>query len=78
METILISVISMLADPNGDSPANVDAAVRAFIDQNFGSNLIAFYFVILYFKVPVRFFTTIMSSNVKALENPFMSLNPKY
>lgn len=23
----MISVISMLADPNGDSPANVDAAV---------------------------------------------------
>lgn len=29
VETIMISVISMLADPNGDSPANVDAAVRA-------------------------------------------------
>lgn len=28
VETIMISVISMLADPNGDSPANVDAAVR--------------------------------------------------
>ncbi|XP_023794869.1 ubiquitin-conjugating enzyme E2 G1 isoform X3 [Cyanistes caeruleus] len=27
VETIMISVISMLADPNGDSPANVDAAV---------------------------------------------------
>ena len=26
METILISVISMLADPNDESPANVDAA----------------------------------------------------
>ncbi|MCI4394405.1 hypothetical protein PGIGA_G00168220 [Pangasianodon gigas] len=26
VETIMISVISMLADPNGDSPANVDAA----------------------------------------------------
>lgn len=31
VETILLSVISMLADPNHDSPANVDAAVR-FID----------------------------------------------
>lgn len=30
VETIMISVISMLADPNGDSPANVDAAVRNF------------------------------------------------
>lgn len=30
VETIMISVISMLADPNGDSPANVDAAVRAY------------------------------------------------
>lgn len=28
VETILLSVISMLADPNHDSPANVDAAVR--------------------------------------------------
>ncbi|MGH0151981.1 UNVERIFIED_CONTAM: hypothetical protein FKN15_040266 [Acipenser sinensis] len=27
VETIMISVISMLADPNGDSPANVDAAL---------------------------------------------------
>lgn len=27
VETILISVISMLADPNFESPANVDAAV---------------------------------------------------
>lgn len=26
VETIMISVISMLADPNGDSPANVEAA----------------------------------------------------
>lgn len=34
VETIMISVISMLADPNGDSPANVDAAVslRTFED----------------------------------------------
>lgn len=28
VETILLSVISMLADPNYESPANVDAAVR--------------------------------------------------
>lgn len=27
VETILISVISMIADPNDESPANVDAAV---------------------------------------------------
>ena len=38
VETIMISVISMLADPNGDSPANVDAAVstkcvNAYIDN---------------------------------------------
>ncbi|KAF4791004.1 Ubiquitin-conjugating enzyme E2 G1 [Turdus rufiventris] len=31
VETIMISVISMLADPNGDSPANVDAAAEATI-----------------------------------------------
>lgn len=30
VETILISVISMLADPNDESPANVDAAVSRF------------------------------------------------
>ncbi|KAH0511472.1 Rabankyrin-5 [Microtus ochrogaster] len=30
VETIMISVISMLADPNGDSPANVDAAAPPF------------------------------------------------
>lgn len=28
VESILISVISMLADPNDQSPANVDAAVK--------------------------------------------------
>lgn len=45
VETIMISVISMLADPNGDSPANVDAAVSshslemllAFVDASGGS-----------------------------------------
>lgn len=31
VETILISVISMLADPNDESPANVDAAVSHII-----------------------------------------------
>lgn len=31
VETILISVISMLADPNDESPANVDAAVSFFL-----------------------------------------------
>lgn len=30
VETILLSVISMLADPNYESPANVDAAVFFF------------------------------------------------
>ena len=30
IETILVSVISMLADPNDESPANVDAAVSIF------------------------------------------------
>lgn len=30
VETILISVISMLADPNDESPANVDAAVSIY------------------------------------------------
>ena len=31
VETILISVISMLADPNDESPANVDAAVSLLL-----------------------------------------------
>ena len=31
VETILLSVISMLADPNFESPANVDAAVNKTI-----------------------------------------------
>ena len=30
VESILLSVISMIADPNDESPANVDAAVRIF------------------------------------------------
>ncbi|XP_019366864.1 PREDICTED: ubiquitin-conjugating enzyme E2 G1, partial [Gavialis gangeticus] len=34
VETIMISVISMLADPNGDSPANVDAAKEWREDRN--------------------------------------------
>ena len=33
VETILISVISMLADPNDESPANVDAAVSDIYHQ---------------------------------------------
>lgn len=33
VETIMISVISMLADPNSDSPANVDAAVSFLTPQ---------------------------------------------
>lgn len=40
VETILISVISMLADPNDESPANVDAAVCYL-----------FFSLILYFKI---------------------------
>lgn len=34
VETILISVISLLADPNDESPANVDAAVSK-LKKNF-------------------------------------------
>lgn len=34
VETILISVISMLADPNDESPANVDAAVSLFVSSS--------------------------------------------
>lgn len=31
VETIMVSVISMLADPNDESPANLDAAVSIFL-----------------------------------------------
>lgn len=34
VEIIMISVMSMLADPNGDSPANVDAAKEWREDRN--------------------------------------------
>lgn len=35
VETILISVISMLADPNDESPANVDAAVNNILSYKY-------------------------------------------
>jgi hypothetical protein len=31
VETIVISVVSMLSDPTDESPANIDAAVRSAI-----------------------------------------------
>jgi len=31
VETIMVSVISMLTDPNDESPANIDAAVRTSV-----------------------------------------------
>ena len=34
VETILLSVISMLADPNDESPANIDAAVSSLLYYN--------------------------------------------
>ncbi|KAM3610792.1 uncharacterized protein V6R79_009041 [Siganus canaliculatus] len=39
VETIMISVISMLADPNSDSPANVDAAMSQFENPTSEINL---------------------------------------
>lgn len=36
VEQIIVSVISMLSDPNDDSPANIDAAVSLFT-KIFGS-----------------------------------------
>ncbi len=33
VETILLSVISLLANPNDESPANVDAAVSSTADR---------------------------------------------
>jgi len=35
VETIMVSVISMLADPNDESPANIDAAVSRSLLMNF-------------------------------------------
>ena len=40
VETILLSVISMLADPNYESPANVDAAVSFYFSYNLIWNFI--------------------------------------
>ncbi|KAF7256342.1 hypothetical protein EG68_06080 [Paragonimus skrjabini miyazakii] len=43
VETIITSVISMLAEPNPDSPANVDAAVSCFrllISSHFRKNFV--------------------------------------
>lgn len=34
IEKILISVMSMLAEPNDESPANIDAAVRTPLFQS--------------------------------------------
>ena len=34
VETILLSVISMISDPNDESPANVDAAVSNIFFKN--------------------------------------------
>lgn len=33
VETIILSVISMLSDPNDESPANIDAAV-SYLQKN--------------------------------------------
>ena len=33
VETIVISVVSMLSDPTDESPANIDAAVRMSAEQ---------------------------------------------
>lgn len=41
VESILVSVISMLSDPNDDSPANIDAAVRRAISFVGGAGISA-------------------------------------
>lgn len=46
VETILISVISMLADPNDESPANVDAAVSFIYMFMYLKNIISHLFVL--------------------------------
>lgn len=49
VETILLSVISMLADPNDESPANIDAAVSILLD--FLNLLLAFICILIYFSL---------------------------
>ena len=38
VETIVISVISMLSDPNDESPANIEAAVNLLIERDDGES----------------------------------------
>jgi ubiquitin-protein ligase len=43
VETIMVSVISMLADPNDESPANLDAAVSTRLLHVLSDRLFAIY-----------------------------------
>lgn len=51
VETILVSVISMIADPNDESPANVDAAVSisTILKQSFRTLVLSFFISFEYF-----------------------------
>lgn len=65
VETILISVISMLADPNDESPANVDAAVsRKF-------------FLIFVIKKKINFFINDFIVNTERVERNLYRIQKK-
>lgn len=56
VETILISVISMLADPNDESPANVDAAVsilNVYLKIHESQCMLWFFLLLIIFTVHV-------------------------
>lgn len=75
VETILLSVISMLADPNYESPANVDAAVR------FQTSSLRFFFRVIFIKIVKQprvcsstcfiFFHSTVYFSTKYLYNPY-------
>ena len=53
VETILISVISMLADPNDQSPANVDAAVSIALCVMCGYVIVCILYIVCVYRVCV-------------------------
>lgn len=60
VETILISVISMLADPNDESPANVDAAVSILLLSEMYICLAIFKNIFLFLKTCLIFLKVVL------------------
>lgn len=70
VETILISVISMLADPNDESPANVDAAVS--VCEIYGKThlcSVASFFFSFFFLNDISFISYCRKSGEKVIRN---------